>query len=751
MIFFDTETCGLHGPIVLLQWAEDDGPVNLHSVWKETVDDTLELMHMMLKKALCCFNMSFDAFHFCQTLTTLLVLREDGYGDYCPEDCIDEYAIAEEEARNGPCAKPVSVLDLMLFARRGPFQRTMPRKPIYIRKVPKGIAPTVCEHLENTVKLDSILFAKNKRARTQWSIREHKDRQTGQISINFVDIVLSFNPSTRLKDLAAYALNVPVTHFNEIAPTINPVEEGYAPFALANGRPGNWKGTWPQIIHTHIRHWAYDTLAREYAAQDVIILRDLYKYFGSPEPDDVSSILAWMVGAVRWRGYKVDIPRLKQLRDEAAEKALSAPKDPRKTMAFLAEMLSPVEKIVMQGSTAKPILEILEKKTIPCNDCKGLGCNKCKDGKVEHPVASRAKLVIEARRSQYLENLYNKLIKAGRFHASFEVIGTLSSRMAGGDDLNAQGIPGESIVRQCFPLAFEDSLLCGGDFDAFEVSLAEAVYEDPVLRKDLENGVSIHAIFGMGAYKMTYDEILKTKGQILDLYTRAKSGVFLIFYGGQSKTLAKTLGVEESQAEEAHSKLFKRYHVMGKKRREFANSFCSMRQPNGIGTKVTWADPAEYIESMFGFRRYFTIENQVCKSLFDLANKPPEFWSKFKEKVTRRDREQTAYGAALSALYAAAFNLQAKNMRAAGNHIIQSPGGDITKGTQAVIWETQPAGVHEWRVQPFNVHDEIMCPVHPDYTEMVKEKVNAYISTMKSKVRFLAMDWKIGLKSWGEK
>ena len=35
-IFFDTETCGFHGPVVLVQWAEGvDGEVHLHSVWKE--------------------------------------------------------------------------------------------------------------------------------------------------------------------------------------------------------------------------------------------------------------------------------------------------------------------------------------------------------------------------------------------------------------------------------------------------------------------------------------------------------------------------------------------------------------------------------------------------------------------------------------------------------------------------------------------------------------------------------------------
>ena len=36
-----------------------------------------------------------------------------------------------------------------------------------------------------------------------------------------------------------------------------------------------------------------------------------------------------------------------------------------------------------------------------------------------------------------------------------------------------------------FPLSGTDMILCGGDFDSFEVTIADAVYNDPALRKDL--------------------------------------------------------------------------------------------------------------------------------------------------------------------------------------------------------------------------------------------------------------------------
>lgn len=36
-----------------------------------------------------------------------------------------------------------------------------------------------------------------------------------------------------------------------------------------------------------------------------------------------------------------------------------------------------------------------------------------------------------------------------------------------------------------FPLAWDGYELCGGDFDSFEVTLADAVYNDQTLRADL--------------------------------------------------------------------------------------------------------------------------------------------------------------------------------------------------------------------------------------------------------------------------
>lgn len=176
-----------------------------------------------------------------------------------------------------------------------------------------------------------------------------------------------------------------------------------------------------------------------------------------------------------------------------------------------------------------------------------------------------------------------------------------------------------------------------------------------------------------------------------------------------------------------------------------------MQQPGGLGSKVEWHEPADYIESMFGFRRYFTLENTICRTLFELAESPPKEWTAMEIKVIRRDRVQTACGALRSALFGAAFQIQAANMRAAGNHVIQSSGAQVTKMLQVKCWELQPAGIHKWIIQPLNIHDEIMAPTHPDYVEKLDNIQKDFLVWLKTRVPLAELDWGNHLASWAEK
>lgn len=1125
MIFLDTETCGFHGPTVLIQWARDDGEINLHSVFTEPIQSTLDLIEMFCfeEDGICGFNLAFDWFHLVQTYTTLSLLPPDAY----PQDIINDYAIAEKRARTeGYCIKPMKALDLMLHARKGEYQSTMDRSDVRIKRVPTPLAWELVEKLNKRIPLKDVYFARYSDPTRRWQVMDILD-DFGDVIPEFKDVVLKFAPSSALKALAQDALNVDTEKIKlfadvELPKSAMPVEYGYAPFALAVGSPDNWNGAWPDYgkIMTHVSRWTYNSIAREYASDDVKYTRMLYHYFGQPEAGDDDSELACMIGAVRWRGFKINVDALNQLKQESLIKVKQVEKkfnfnSSAVCRKYMEQVLGETEKLALRQNgkitTKSVILEDIAKWTqeIVCPTCKGMDekCIQCNgDGLIKsdlpHPAAERAKEILDARHAKKEVELYDKLLKAGRFHASFKVIGTLSNRMSGTDGFNPQGIKRAETVRSCFPLADGNLVLSGGDFDSFEVSIAEAVYHDPRLREDMMSGKKLHGLVGMELFPpKTYEEIYATKKEsTLDknLYTRAKNCVFAMLYGGEAHTLATRGGIPIDIAERAYQNFLQKYPIWGKKRQEYFDMFCvtgdtwiqtnkgpkqvknlietdciivvnnnkyntkgffksgykevfeikteqgykleatdthpllvnyfqnlkrkeeginvwkqikniqigekihlapnnliwegegtfeqgyllgwlfgdgtvykkhsrlifyhpdfimldfikncfknepiirkieqsnsyyiysqeldnlisefgidknkiinenieeassefytgflsaffdtdgsakssckeitlsqsdlnrleaiqrmlmrfgiqstitkvkekgkmkiqdricniksayklyigasnvikfnkkigfknpeksknvlmaiqncdkcklykedylvkvvsikykgmknvyditvpniecfsangilahncSMRQPGGIGSKVEWHEPSDFIESMFGFRRYFVLENQICKALFELANDPPKEWTKLKIKVTRRDREQTISGAIRSALFAAAFALQASNMRAAANHVIQSSGATMTKILQRRMWDLQPPGINHWRIQPMNIHDEIMCPVLPVLLPNVKQIVDDFVDEYKEHIPFLKMEWESRLETWADK
>lgn len=773
MYYVDTETCGYHGPTVLIQYAdENDREIYLHEVWNSPIQDTLTLIEDIVDKGIIGFNLAFDCFHLIQTYTTLLLHSNRSQ---CPD--IEEYALLERKATRGPCIKFTHLLDLMLYARKGPYQSTMDRSDIRIRRVPTVIARDLAAELTRRIPMPDIYFARRKDPTVRWKVHEIEN-DLGEVVPEFSDVVLKFSPSVALKALAHDVLghkdDVILKFVDiEVAPEFRPNELGYAPYATAIGSPGSWNGAWPEVIQRHIDHWGFNQLARTYAKKDVQYTYELHDYFkANPidglvlKVDDVDSQLAGMVAACRWKGYKVDSDAVRGLKTEA-EKTRAKSKynfnSPEICRRYLVEKLSSTEAVVLSRdgkiSTKGMILEEVAKwrEAGVCDKCEGMGCDHCEEGLVNtdtlHPAAERAEEILDFRHAGKEIELYDKLLAAERFHASFKVIGTLSSRMSGSDGLNAQGIKHDKVVRACFPLADEDMILAAGDFSGFEVCLADAVYKDPKLHTELLKGKKIHGLFGTKLFpELTYDEILATDklAGAKNKYSRAKQSVFAMLYGGEAYTLSTRAGVSEKVAEAAYQGWIATYTVWGECRKRIFDRFCTVRQESGIGSRITWSDPAEYMESMLGFRRYFTLENQVAKVLFEIAETPPKHWDT-KSKVTRRDREQSSAGAARSAIFAATFAIQAGNMRAACNHEIQSTGAELTKILQCRIWNIQPEGINNWRVQPMNVHDEILTPTHSASVPLVAQIVKDFVAEYKALVPLLAIEWHDRISDWSKK
>jgi hypothetical protein len=787
--YIDTETCGFHGMAVLIQYSFEDGPVRLHNLWDRPVKETLDLIEEFAAHTCVFFNASFDWFHLCKIYTIWRLLPPDAIPSEIPFERIAEL---EKEARDGPCLKPKSVICLMLHSRKGEFQSLMNRHDVKVTRVPTVLAQALANNLEETIELDGILFAKRRNPNApKWNVYDRiKKGKEDTIDPNFKDVVLKFKPSRGLKYLAEYCLGLdPAFHsFKDVYPERHAklFELGYAPFALAiSSADKEWKAydrggklrgyAWPALIHIDIEHWRSHEEARKYARDDVIYTRLMDEYFKFPSADDDDSTLACMVSAVRWHGFTIDTDRVQALADKTKVVLDSAPVNInkyQKVKEYIREVMDESEATLIDKSTKKANLEKIRSEYIveeeeECIRCFGSGqetdgpCPRCEGKGILKPgptlAAQRADEILKCKAAAKEYELYEKLLIAGRFHAAFKVIGTLSSRMAGGYGLNAQGIKGSEEVRSAFPLFWEGMLLCGGDFDGFEVTIADAVFGDEKLRKNLLEGVSIHTLMAQQIYPdKTAEQIKASKGYKdggdIDMYTRGKQAVFATLYGGDGSTINKKLSIPKKIAEAAYDGFQNEFPGIKAKREEIAENFQAMQQHGEVGYgHITYKEPADYVETFLGFRRYFTLENKIAKALYDLARNPPRAWKSLQGKIVRREKEQTPAGAVSSALYGSAFQIQAGIVRAANNHLIQSPGAMITKNLQRRIWDLQPAGVHEWLVAPMNVHDEVLSVTDPDMVDAVTVVVVETVESFRDKVPLIGMDWVKSMPNWAGK
>lgn len=783
--------------MVLFQYAVGkDGDIQLYEVWNEPVYKTLELFEALTKHVVVGFNLVFDWFHVQKIHSVWSKLPKD----WIPAEHINEIADVEMDARDGLCLKPYSALDLLLHSRKGPYQSLMARNDIRIRRIPltpvkwKGrtipMAYAVAEYLEEQIEFEGIYFAKRSDSDAPyWAVFNRvKDNV---VDTKFADVVLKFNPDGSLKSLAEHALGLKPKYKHEdieLDKSLRPIELGYAPFARAISTPEkNWESwgrsasgmetlkgfAWPGVISHHIKHWNENLPARDYANDDIVYTRGLYYHFDEPAHGDNDSILSCMVPSVRWRGFSVDLDGVKGLRKKAVT---IARKSPINTNAagdvrdYINAKCNMTEKSFLEKTTDKARLQEMSQWLITedeeCMECFGgleEGCKVCDgEGVIKrgiHPAAKRAKEVLNIKVSKKEIELYNKLLKAGRFHASFKITGTLSNRMAGGDGLNAQGINHDPAVRKQFPLVWDGYVLCGGDFDSFEVTIADAVYNDLDLRTTIVSGKKLHGLFGQLMFPgYTYEQILDSDENPDDyefgnMYGKAKAGVFAMIYGGNASTLNKNQGIPMKVAEEAYFQWGQMFPGIGKTRDQVQEMFQPLRQEGGIGTNIEWVEPKEYVESFLGFRRYYTLEYKIVRAIIDLAQDLPKEWKDDDVKVVRSEKrgEQKAWGALSSALYGAGFGIAERIVRASANHQIQSPGAELTKDTQVAIWSLQPVGVHEFNVAPMNVHDEVISVTKPEFvkpqSEIVQEKVESY----RDKVPLIGMKWCLDMANWAEK
>lgn len=739
MYFYDTETCGLFGVPIIIQHARDDGPVRVHNIWETPAGQTLELIEAMMAEGVCGYNLTFDHFHL-QKIYNMLALVDE---DTIPIKNIRLMYEAEADGRFGQCVKPYEVVDLMMNVRKSELQQAMGKKEWRIKKVHMNLVSKLVEYLNRNTRIESYLHiipdaiwhsAIIENSKGEWIDREWRD------------IVGRIRSSGGLKPVCAYVFNMPAKSFQEVMPDNQPIELGYIPFAKQivemDGWPtkkppvgmvGEYKGTWPAHIRSHVAHWK-QALPLKYAMEDVIWTRKLYEHFDEPS-ETVDSSLTCTVASCKWRGFDLDTQQLELLRDSIIDEIDSQIIDSRRARRYLMEAMDKFEvdrfmaQDKVEGKTNKPALDQLEKWIEPCDKCLENGWDGCPECG-EHEVARRAKKIKNSRKMNAKLKVIRKLLLAERLYPGYNVIGTKSSRMSGSGGLNPQGFDKEKQFRSCFTLGPN---LAGGDFDGFELTICDAVYDDPNWHEMLTTGKKVHAIFGAGLYDMDYDDVMADK----EKYGKSKSGLFALVYGGTAGAIEYKLEATAEQSKRAEKEFFKNFPLFLKRREEIYKHYRPLKDD------CTWEEPLDYIESFMGHRRYFNLEWKICRLLYRLAQDMP-FECRDEPTCIRHEkgRVQTVSNALRSALYQSIRQIQKKASRAAINHEIQSPGADITKAVQKAMSDLQPKGIHDWQIQTMNVHDELIAVVHnPAIVDLVERTVYDKIEELKEKVPLLEMEW----------
>lgn len=782
-VFMDTESFGLYGATILIQYQIENESIKILDVFNSEPLEVINLIESFVDCDLIGFNLTHDIFHMARTLNIMTCYLLE-FGNV--KVTVSRYKFIErkygdpslpergETSIYDLCFKPKRVTDLMLIGRQGVFQATMNQKPVTLRKIPKIKAEELIEALLENVEIPKLFFGR-KGGIPVWKIKQlhwvrTPDYETLhqvtpeewskykknpvenylEISHDLVDLELAFQPSTSLKAICEFELGLEVHEYDfPISPSY---ESGYHPI-------GNQE---EELLQEAIDVWENDPIQRKYAWNDPRFTREVWNYIVCKEQglewyegmdyliseydleaSRMDSELACLVGNCYWSGYSIDRELVSRIKKERLVKEIEYSNkieynSRTKVLAWLHEVCSPMMRVMVKG-TSKEVLDFLRKE--------------------EGELGERASIVYEARRNKLELGLLEKLEKAGRLHVSFKVVGTKSNRMAGGslegkgNTINPQGIKKESEIRECFTFKDAGQSLCGGDFSGFEISIMEAVYKDPKLREDLISGKKIHGIWGSFLYGMSYEEILETSELNADhpngYYSRSKNSIFAQAYGAATPKICQLTNLSVEEVELATRHFESTYVNVGKSKQQILDDHQAMVQLNGMGSRITWKEPKPYVESFLGFRRYFTIEYSVMKALFDLSeNLPMRF--KSERKIMRGSRTQTITGGMKSAIYAGAFSLQNSLIRAAGNHKIQSPGGQMTKELESKMWDLQPVGIHKFCIKPFNVHDELQVAVRSDLVDDLCKIKDDYIEYRKSVVPLISMDWKNNRQNWKE-
>lgn len=523
LYYLDTETVGLVGPIVLLQYTRPGSrDVVLHHVWQHTPRETMTLIEEIMDVGYVAFNSTFDHFHLQKLYCMLWALGPKWWNRPMRDVSPAHFASVERRAVFGPCVKARVIVDLFSHVRSDVMQRFLARESAWIYSVPEQLASGVAAELNARLDLDPFYFSGLSPEKTGWTI-EDEDCEPG-----FRNLQLRFKAKLTLKRVHEYVFgevrdSLPVP--KEIMPEDRQPKAGknqkmswsWMPYAEKCEYQGTTRGrTWVDVITENVKFWA--ETESTYAQDDVIMLHELDEWMRYPEPND-NDVLTGVVASVRYRGYPVDLLSIR---------------------ADLEQCLKTVEELEDRLGCSLDQHAVIKQKLIEaCDDeltataVTGSNAQVLKSLKrLGGDVADLATAIEDGRTAKKKAVWLSKLLITGRFHPSLTVVGTNTNRMSGADSLNPQGIDKSHATRAMFPMqdtlqgirdylmdydpywgedveygwfyeeltreyaALGDFTLAGGDFDGFETAIAVAVWNEERLGELVLQGIKAYHVFG---------------------------------------------------------------------------------------------------------------------------------------------------------------------------------------------------------------------------------------------------------------
>ena len=207
-------------------------------------------------------------------------------------------------------------------------------------------------------------------------------------------------------------------------------------------------------------------------------------------------------------------------------------------------------------------------------------------------------------------------------------------------------------------------------------------------------------------------------------------------------------------AERAYNMMVQKYPKMGSTRKAITDQFSSIK--GGEDGHLMFKLPErQYIESIFGFKRHFTVEYKIQSMIWNTVRNLPDEWRELTLKVQRdrqnKGRIQTICGAVSSALYGCCYSIQNQIIRASNNHIIQSTGRHLTVGMQSHVWEMQPQGIHPFVLTLMSIHDELAVVSEASEVSDIRDRVADKVAEQRETVPLTSIEWFTNNKSWAEK